>query len=603
MARPVDPNAQYRVKLHITNGYTYASTQPPSIDPDTGKKKYRYVHWGSVVCLPEQDGKLKFIPGSTFYQASPEERTRLIFPEDWDMSEAEKLTGLRKPGRPVYTEDCQNRLYGDVWLLEHIAKRTGIRQDLEVVFNGNGEMVDEILTLAMFPYLTNFNYSRVGRWQRTVRTPSSRELTPTDITRLTQSITEQHRMDLLKLRAARLDEGELCAVDSTSRSAYGSSLADIRWGKNKEGLPLQQTNELVVYTLSSHMPVYYRTFPGNMPDSRTIEVILTDLEHAGFKDLILITDRGFDTLRNLEKYILRGQSMILCVKTNQREVMKAIQELGEFSDHPEGMTIDPNARLYHKQYDIDLEVKSTGKSVKASDRLKLNLYLDPMRRSHELLELQVSLSLQKDALAELLKNRGVLGEDNTIKRDYCYYKVVYDPATRVIESFELNEKKVAKARRFSGFFAIMTHGLDFDAMKTLRTYKLRDEQEKYFGQMKSQMMSNRQRNWSEEGKTGRLLILFVSLILSSYVRHIWKSTRLYDLFPSSVEILDEMRPIRLIEHTNRAKVVTPFVGAQVDICEVFGVQIPEGCSPKYVSPKKPKRRRGRPPKKTGETNF
>jgi len=363
---------------------------------------------------------------------------------------------------------------------------------------------------------------------------------------------------------------------------------------------LQQTNEIVVYSLSSHMPIYYRTFPGNMPDSRTIGLILTELEHAGFKDLILITDRGFDTLRNLEKYILRGQSMILCVKTNQREVLKAIQELGEFKDYPEGMTVDPGAELFHKQYDMDVAVKSTGTSVKTSDRLKLNLYFDPMRRSHELMQLHISLSLQKEALAELLKNRGVLDEDKTIKRDYCYYKVVYDPATRVIESFELNEKKVRKARSLSGFFAIMTHGLDFDAMKTLRTYQLRDEQEKYFGQMKGQMMSNRQRNWSEEGKTGRLLILFVSLILSSYVRHIWKSTRLHDLFSSSLDILDEMRSIRLIEHTNRAKVITPFVGAQVDICEEFGIQMPKGCSPEYVSRKKPKRRRGRPPKKTGE---
>ena len=39
-------------------------------------------------------------------------------------------------------------------------------------------------------------------------------------------------------------------------------------------------------------------------------------------------------------------------------------------------------------------------------------------------------------------------------------------------------------------------------------------------QMKSQIGFDRQRNWSEEGKTGRLLILFVGLILSSYVRHI-----------------------------------------------------------------------------------
>jgi hypothetical protein len=77
-----------------------------------------------------------------------------------------------------------------------------------------------------------------------------------------------------------------------------------------------------------------------------------------------------------------------------------------------------------------------------------------------------------------LKNRGNLYEDNAIKRDYCYYKVVYDPDTPVIESFELNEKRVTKARGLSGFFAIMTHGLDSDAMKAFWTYQLRDEEEK-----------------------------------------------------------------------------------------------------------------------------
>jgi hypothetical protein len=197
MTRPVNPDAQYRVKPHVTNGYIYASTQPPHVDPDTGKKKYRYIHWGTV------DEKQKFMPGSSFYLASPEERARLIFPENWDMSEADKLTGLRTPGRPAYDADSQNRLYGDIWLLEQVAIKTGIRQDLESVFNGNREIVDDILTLAMFPYLTKFTYNRVVRWRKIAKTPSSRELTPTEITRLTQSITEQHRMELLKLRAMR----------------------------------------------------------------------------------------------------------------------------------------------------------------------------------------------------------------------------------------------------------------------------------------------------------------------------------------------------------------------------------------------------------------
>jgi hypothetical protein len=597
MGRHPDTNAQYRVKPHVTKGYTYASTQPPHVDPDTGKKKYRHVHWGTV------DENLRFKPGSAFFMATPEERSRLIFPEEWDMREAEKLTGLRKPGRPAYDGKDRNRLYGDIWLLERIAEKTGIRQDLETVFGGNREIVDDIITLAIFPYITKFTYNRVARWQDVAAAPSSRGLTPTEITRLTQSITEQHRIDLMRLRAARLQKDELCAVDSTTRSAYGGSLADIRWGKNKDRLPLEQTAEVVVYTLSGHMPVYYRTFPGNMPDSRSMETILTDLDHAGFKGLVFVTDRGYESLRNLEKYILRGQSMVMCVKTGRSDVLKEIQKLGEFGGRPDGMAIDPDARVYHKQYEIDYEVKGAGQTVRKSDRLKLNLYFDPIRRGLELMELDITLSFQEAALAELLQNNGALPDAAAAKRDYGYYDVVFTPATMTVTSYALNEKKVGKARRLSGFFAIMTHGVGYGAMEAFNIYTLRDEQEKYFQQMKGQMMADRQRNWSEEGKTGRLLILFVSLILSSWVRHIWKSTELCELFSSSLEILDEMRPIRLVEHANRAKMITPFVGAQAGICEAFGFDIPEGCAPTYTSRQKPKRKRGRPPKQKTERDF
>ena len=49
----------------------------------------------------------------------------------------------------------------------------------------------------------------------------------------------------------------------------------------------------------------------------------------------------------------------------------------------------------------------------------------------------------------------------------------------MIKSFKINEDKVSKAKRFSGFFAIMTHGVGLDAMDAFRAYHLRDEQEKY----------------------------------------------------------------------------------------------------------------------------
>lgn len=136
MPRKPDPNAQYRIAVHIDKGYRYASTQPALVDPETGKRTYRRIHWGTV------DENNRFIPGKAYLFATLEEREKLIFPEGWDLSETEKLSGKRRPGRPVVECQDENRLYGDIWLLEQIAETTGIRKDLLKTFGGNKEMTD-----------------------------------------------------------------------------------------------------------------------------------------------------------------------------------------------------------------------------------------------------------------------------------------------------------------------------------------------------------------------------------------------------------------------------------------------------------------------------
>lgn len=589
MARPTREDSIYRVGLHKNGGYVYAATHPYTID-DKGERKYSIHHWGTVT--PE----LKFFPGKRYLYASVEERQRLIFPEDWDLSEIGKLASNRKQGRQPYDGEDVNRFYGDAWLLEQIASKVGLTKDLSVVFGGNMEMVQDVLTLAFFPYLTGYNYSRLARWQRIAKLPSARELTPPLITHLTQSITESHRMEMFKLRAARLGKDELCAVDSTSRSAWGKSLTDIRWGKNKERIPLPQTLEVVVYSLTSHMPVYYRTFPGNIPDSRSVETVLTDLQHAGFPRVVLVTDRGYESIQNLERYILRGQPMVMCVSVHQKFVLEKILAFGAIDGRPGDMSLDLESRLYCKQYDLEYEVRGNGDTVHKADRLKLNLYFNPVRRAEELASLDIEIEQQRLALQAILDAGDVLDDDETAKRNYGWFKLEYVEADRKLVSFSLNENKVFRAKRAAGFFANATLGLDKTALEALEAYGLRDEQEKYFSQMKGQMGFNRQRNWSEEGKTGRLFILFVGLIISSYVRHIWKTTELKEKFGSTLEVLDEMRSIRCIEHKGKLRHITPFVGDQVDICKAFGIDIPEGCAPLYQSRKAPEKRRGRPKK-------
>ena len=589
MPRKPDPDAPYRVAIHIDKGYRYASTQPATVDPNTGKRKYRRIHWGTV------DDNNRFVPGRAYLFAPVEERSKLIFPEGWDLSEIEKLSGNRKRGRPVIESQDENRLYGDIWLLEQIAEATGIRADLLKVFGGNREMTDAVMTLAMYLLCGKDTYHQMASWQRVAKAPYAKPLTSPYITMLTQKITEQNRMDLLRLRAARLKNNELCAVDSTSRSAWGDSLSDIRYGKNKDHLPLAQTLEVVVYTLSGHMPVYYRTFAGNTPDSRSLETILHDLDHAGFKDVILITDRGYESIRNLEIYIDKKQPMIMGTKVGQKHVRKEIDAFGTFDHHPEEMEIDPKERIYYKQYDLEYQIEGRRDNVKKADRLKLNLYFDPMRRSGELIDLDVAIKAQKESLEKLLKDQFPLDDDITIKKAYCYFKLDYNETTRLLKGFSLDEKKVDRKKREAGFFANTTLQIDADPMAAQQHYRLRDEQEKYFRMMKGLMGADRQRNWSESGKTGRLFILFVAQILGCYLGNIRK-TKLNEDFDSIADVLGEMRPIRYIEHPNTKGFITPFIGRQVDICEAFGFDIPEGCAPEYVVRKTNKGKRGRPRK-------
>ena len=589
MPRKPDPDAPYRIAIHADKGYRYASTQPAVVDPDTGKRSYHRIHWGTV------DENNRFIPGKTYLFAPIKERSKLIFPEDWDLSEIEKLSGNRKPGRPVIESQDDNRLYGDIWLLEQIAEVTGIRKDLMKVFDGNTEMTDAVMTLAMYLLCGKDTHNQLASWQRGGKSPYDKPLSSPYITMLTQKITEQNRMDLLRLRSARLKDNELCAVDSTGRSAWGGSLSDIRYGKNKDHLPLAQTLEVVVYTLDGHMPVYYRTFAGNTPDSRSLETILHDLEHAGFKDAILITDRGYESIRNLEIYIDKKQPMIMGTKVGQKHVRKEIDAFGAFDHHPEGMELDPKQRIYYKQYDLEYQIEGRRDNVKQAENLKLNLYFDPMRRSCELLDLDIAIKTQQQALEALLANQLPLDDDATIRQAYSYFKLDYYETSRLLKSFTLDEKKVAKKKREAGFFANTTLKVNADSMTVQHHYKLRDEQEKYFSMMKGLMGADRQRNWSESGKTGRLFILFVAQILGCYLGNVRK-TKLEDQFDSIADVLGEMRPIRYIEHPNTEGFITPFIGKQIDICEAFGFEIPEGCAPEYIVRKTTKGKRGRPRK-------
>ena len=143
-----------------------------------------------------------------------------------------------------------------------------------------------------------------------------------------------------------------------------------------------------------------------------------------------------------------------------------------------------------------------------------------------------------------------------------------------------------------GFFAYVTIGVDKTPLEAMSAYSLRGEQEKAFAQQKGAIGRDRFYGWSETARHGRMFVCFVGLILASYMKSVWEADEtLRKAFDSTESVLAEMRTMRCIEHKGKMKLVTPFVGAQVDICKAFGFAIPEGCTPAYASQSVPATRK------------
>ncbi|MDR1109563.1 MAG: hypothetical protein LBP92_02420 [Deltaproteobacteria bacterium] len=150
----------------------------------------------------------------------------------------------------------------------------------------------------------------------------------------------------------------------------GKSIADVRWGHDKERLPLEQTTEVVVYSLTSHMPSTAELFEATCRVPEALTLYPRTLTMPAPRICFSSPTRGHDTLRDLEKYILRGQRMIMCVKTSQKEVTGMIRWARRLWRRLGGMDVDPDAKLHHKQNDVGYAVEGKRAAVKTANPIE-----------------------------------------------------------------------------------------------------------------------------------------------------------------------------------------------------------------------------------------
>ena len=657
MPRTRDPEAPYRVRWHDDKGYRYAYVLRYN-EEDKRRKVLIGTLTENFVFKPNRDYRLMPV----------EERRKLIFPPDWDISSVKRLdigsldpaqaSTIQNPtqddnaecerqGTEVVSEanevkdvdskdDNSNKeadqlaaedvlimkkvaavsvevsricysckLYGAVWLLEKIAEQKHLYEDLLRVFDGDLSAVNDILTLSIYTIVENRSFNRLDRWLDTHKTLSDHRFESDYITRLTQSIQEDHRMKFIKCRINRQPALSKGSIDSTTRSGYGKCLADLKWGHNKDRDDLPCTLEVVVYSLSTHEPLYYRRFPGNVPDMITVRTIMADLKELGISEdsLSFTTDRGYCTKEIMGLFCKLNAPFLMCAKVGQMPVIDCLTSI-QYSPlgMPLNMKYDKETKLYYAQYDA-AEFKTTDDTGETIDvkNVKVNAYMNIKDRLPDLQRTAEQIEKESEYVHSIEVGDIKAPEIKSLRAKLSYHKVKVDENTGKL-SFYSNEEAQNKAYAQCGFFASCMYKHDYDALTAFHEYKARDEHEKNFFGLKDDENADMQVASSEDGQFGREFIYFVASIILSTLRAGWKET-LKAKFKTSYEILDAMETIRFSEYISGDNHMTTFSSEQISICDAFKIDPPTECMTAYAKEQWRKSHNpGTPGRKPGSKN-
>ena len=530
--------AEYKTQLINGTIYAYIDTPFWNAEKKRGEHKRNYI--GKVV-----NGELV-----------PNRKYRL-------QKQLEEQQAAVKPG-PVPATECRRLFYGATYLFDKICEQIGITEDLKACFGDTG---DQIRAVAYFLVLEEGQpMYRFRKWSQTHWQPCSKELSSQRISEVFRDISEDHKLDYFRRQAKRRSENEYLAFDTTSISSYSELIRQAKYGKNKEGDDLPQINLAMLCGESSMLPVYYRKLSGNIPDVKTIENLMKDIDFLEIEKLNLVMDRGFYSEKNINDLMKHHHKFLIGVKTSLKLVSSHLNE-----DRDSFITrgnYDSSLHLYIRSYteswDYTEEKPRKGETISDKRRVYIHIYFNDQHCTDD-----------RDRFNHLLDRceEELRTDDRNPNHESVYrkYFVIHETPARG-RKITYNEEAVRKAERDYGYFALMSNGIK-DPVEALKIYRMRDLIEKSFGNLKERLSMRRMSVSSEENFEGKLFVQFVALEIMSYIKKQMEDNDLYRNYTMQA-LLDEFDTIEYYQQPGRAHHLSEITEKQRGLYGCMGVVIP-----------------------------
>lgn len=337
----------------------------------------------------------------------------------------------------------------------------------------------------------------------------------------------------------------------------------VRFGHNKDENEQPQINISLVVTKNLGLPIFFRTYEGNISDVTTIQQLILDIKRIEFKIEAIVLDRGMTSRINVQALAADHIKIIGGIPLTSKESKKIVEEC-EITEKNE--LLRPSGLVYYEDirkplFDVD------GRNIVCFN--------------HTDLEQERSLRLKKIAEAED-KVANILKSDACNKNSDClvteikvaikgvsdYFMVTNEKGIVTVVSNDENRKN---ARLRDGKCLIFTTDLEKPAPEVISQYFGKDDIEKIFQCFKSWLEMQPIRHFDEGHIDVYIFICYLAYLAIALYKHQINSNG----WEGVKEGLDEMGRIRKTKLTvggENIEKLTVFTKEQKEILKKLGLE-------------------------------
>ena len=435
-----------------------------------------------------------------------------------------------------------------------IAEQLGLTKLIRKHF---AEKAEDILTVAHYMLCEGNVMYYLADWQEENISYSGSTLGSAALSRLFSSVDLDSRMaffnDWMKLKYSK----EYLAYDVTSISSYGKGMESLEWGYNRDKEKLPQINFGMYYGQESRLPLYYRIYPGSIPDKAHLKYMTEDTGIISGKKARFVMDRGFYSAENLKYLVERNCRFIIALPIS----LKYCREL-----------IEKHRNEIVNRYECSLGVgKPYGREYEVADlgfRMKAHLFYDADKAARDAEQIRIEVEKME---AELLE----MEEPPARNLHYDRYFFINVSSKDGSLSFRRNDSSINKALEQCGFFLIAETDFKKTTAEILDIYRRRDVVEKSFDALKNDIDMKRLYIHSDEIAEGKTFVAFLALIVRSQMQNLLQQY-MYDNKYTFKKVLIELGKARLAissDHPNGCRLLNPPTKCQREIFSLLHIDI------------------------------